>query len=110
MPLKETAEYAIRLQLFFTAIGAVVAPTGTVTVSTPKLAVCTIARVAPKNTWLLAGIASKFAPVIVTVLPMKPVLGENELMIGALHCAISLGQANVHTNRKTDRILFMVSS
>jgi hypothetical protein len=84
MPLKETDEYAMRLQPFLTAIGAVLAPTGTCTVRTPKLAVSTVAFVAPKNTWLLAGVGSKLAPVIVTVLPMKPVFGENVLMMGAL--------------------------
>ena len=43
MPLNETAEYAIKLQAFLTAIGAVVAPTGTVTVNLPKEAVSTVA-------------------------------------------------------------------
>ena len=66
-------------------MGPYVAPTGTITVNWPKLAVFTVACVAPKNTWLLAGIASKLAPVMVTVLPIKPVFGLNVFTTGALH-------------------------
>jgi hypothetical protein len=110
IPLNETGEYAVRLQPFLTEIGAVVAPTGTVTVSTPKLAVCTVACVAPKNTWLLAGVGSKLAPVIVTVLPMKPVFGEKVFMIGALplHWACTyVFRPNARHMNTSDKIFLM---
>ena len=42
----------------------------------------TVALVAPKNTILLAGIGSKLVPVIVTVVPMGPEVGVNEVMVG----------------------------
>ncbi|GAB3196929.1 hypothetical protein GCM10027293_10320 [Pontibacter aydingkolensis] len=50
IPLNDVEEYPIKLQPFFTKIGAVLAPTGTFTVKTPKLAVSTAAFVAPKKT------------------------------------------------------------
>ena len=58
------------------------APVGTVTVSTVAEAVVTVAWVAPKKTMLFAGVGSKLVPVMVTVVPIGPLVGVKEEMIG----------------------------
>ena len=63
-------------------MGWKVAPVGTVTVSWVSVAVVTVAWVAPKNTMLLAGVASKLVPVMVTEVPTGPLVGEKEVMVG----------------------------
>jgi hypothetical protein len=63
-----------------TVTGPVVAPAGTeVEILVAVLAVTT-AVVPLKLTILLAGVGSKFIPVMVTVVPMGPDVGENEVM------------------------------
>jgi hypothetical protein len=42
----------------------------------------TVAFTAPKYTILLAGVELKFAPVIVTVVPIEPEVGEKDEMVG----------------------------
>jgi hypothetical protein len=61
----------------------VVAPTGTVTVSEFAVAAVTVAKVPLKRTVLLAGIVLKLVPVIVTVAPTAPLVGEKLVMVGA---------------------------
>ena len=56
-------------------IGANVAPAGTVTVRLVPVAFVTVARVAPKNTILLAAVALKPVPAMVTVVPVMPFVG-----------------------------------
>ena len=46
------------------------------------MAADTVASVAPKNTILLTGVASKLVPVMVTVVLTGPLVGENEVMVG----------------------------
>ena len=52
------------------------------TVSCVAVAAVTEARVAPKYTMLFTGAALKFVPVIATVVPMGPLLGVKEMMVG----------------------------
>lgn len=59
------------------------APTGTVTVSCVGVAAVTVARVAPKKTMLLAGVALKFVPVSVRDVLTGPKLGVKEEMVGS---------------------------
>lgn len=70
------------LVAFKTVMGACTAPTGAVTVRLLTLADVTVAFVAPKKTILLAAVASKLAPAIITVAPMSPLIGENDVMTG----------------------------
>ena len=70
------------MDVFNTVIAAWLAPIGTVTVKLVVLAAVTVAFVAPKKTILLAGVALKFVPVIVTAVPMGPLLGLKEVMTG----------------------------
>ena len=46
------------------------------------VAAVTVAFTAPKNTILLAGVVLKFVPVIVTVEPIAPEVGANEVKVG----------------------------
>jgi hypothetical protein len=71
-----------------TVIVPVVAPAGTeVEILVAVLAVTT--AVVPLNlTMLLAGVGSKFVPVIVTVVPMGPFPGVNEVMVGGEESAL----------------------
>ena len=55
---------------------------GTITVSCVMEAEDTTARVAPKNTMLLAGVRLKLEPVIVTDVPMGPCCGVNDEIEG----------------------------
>jgi hypothetical protein len=59
-----------------------VAPTGTEVVILVKLHVVTVAGVPLNATVLLAGVASKFVPVIVTAVPIPPDTGVNDEMTG----------------------------
>ena len=63
-----------------------VAPIGTVTVRSVLVAAVTVAWVAPKKTMLLAGVASKLLPVMVTEVPTGPLVGEKEVMVGGAAC------------------------
>jgi hypothetical protein len=65
-----------------TEIGAYVAPAGTVTVSDVGKAELTVDLVAPKKTILLLAVVLKFVPVIITVVPMGPEFGENDVIVG----------------------------
>ena len=58
------------------------APIGTITASSVEVAVDTVAWVAPKNTMLFDCVGSKLVPVIVTVVPTGPLVGEKEVMVG----------------------------
>ena len=57
-------------------------PAGTVTVREVALAAVTVAMVAPKNTISFDGFVSKFVPDMVTVVPIGPEVGVNEVMVG----------------------------
>ena len=46
------------------------------------VAAVTVACVAPKKTMLLAGVALKFVPVMVTEVPTAPLVGVNKVMVG----------------------------
>ena len=63
-------------------IGLKLAPAGTVAVSEVPEAAVTVALVAPNQTALLAGVASKFVPVMVTEDPTDPEAGEIEATVG----------------------------
>ena len=58
------------------------APEGTVTVTLVAEAAVTVARVAPKNTMLLLGVALKLVPVRVTTSPGLALTGLNEVTTG----------------------------
>jgi len=74
--------------LFCTTIGVTeVAPAGTVMVSHFVLPAVGVALIAPKYTLLFAGVAWKFVPVMVTVVPITPDVGAKEEMLGA--CALA---------------------
>ena len=66
-------------------MGSKVACKGTVTTIEVVVALITTAFTAPKYTVLLAAIALKLAPLIVTVVPTAPADGENEVIIGLLY-------------------------
>jgi len=51
------------------------------------VAAVTVARVAPKKTMLLAGVALKFVPVMVTDVPTGPLAGVKFVMVGELAAA-----------------------
>lgn len=55
---------------------------GTVTISSVDVAEVIVAWVAPKNTMLLAEVASKLVPEMVTVVPTGPLVGEKEVIVG----------------------------
>ena len=55
---------------------------GTVTVKLVVEAAVTLAFVAPKKTMLLAGVALKLLPVMVTIVPIGPLVGEKPLIEG----------------------------
>lgn len=65
-----------------TAIGPVVAAAGTLTVMLVDVLAVTVAVVPLKLTRLLAGVALKSVPVIMTVEPMGPEIGVKEVMVG----------------------------
>ena len=65
-----------------TEIGVYVAPIGTVTVSDVELAELTAAFTAPKYTTLLLAVKLKFVPLMVTVAPIGPEVGVNEVIVG----------------------------
>jgi hypothetical protein len=74
--------------VFCTTIGVIeVAPAGTVTVSEVVVPAVGVALIAPKYTALLAGVALKFVPVMVTVVPIVPEVGVKEVILGA--CALA---------------------
>ena len=58
------------------------APEGTVTVTLVGVAAVTVARVAPKNTILLAGVVSKLVPDRVTASPGLVRKGVKDVMAG----------------------------
>jgi hypothetical protein len=74
-------DHAVRL-FVVTLIGLYVAPAGTFTVIELTEALVTTPLTAPKYTILLAGIGLKLLPVIVTVVPIVPLKGENEVICG----------------------------
>jgi hypothetical protein len=91
-----------------TEIGVYVAPAGTVTVSDVRDADLTVALVAPKNTILLLTVVLKFAPVIITVVPMGPEFGENDVIVGG--AATMIPCHRVARRRRLDiRKVFIVS-
>jgi hypothetical protein len=61
---------------------------GTVTVKVVAVAAVTVARVAPKNTMLLAAVLLKLVPVRVTVAATLALVGVKEVMVGT--CAQEL--------------------
>jgi hypothetical protein len=66
-----------------TETGPVVAPVGTATVSDVAVAVVTVARVPLNLTVLFAGVALKFDPVMLTVVPGQPEVGIMLVTVGA---------------------------
>jgi hypothetical protein len=74
-----------------TVILPVVAPKGTVVVMLVAELAVTVA-VAPLNcTTLLAGVALKLVPVMVTVVPTEPVLGVKEVIVGVTMIVSEMG-------------------
>jgi hypothetical protein len=71
-----------------TAIGPVVAPTGTVAVIFCALSIVNVADVPSKVTLVTSG-PLKLLPWIVTEVPTGPLVGENELIVGAAAKAAS---------------------
>jgi len=67
----------------FTVIVPVVAPVGTATVKCVVVAAETVAAVPLNMTVLLAGVALKFVPVIVTDVPTSPLVGLKLVIVGA---------------------------
>jgi hypothetical protein len=82
-----------------TVIGAYVAPVGTITLSEVVEAVVTTAFTAPKYTTLFAAVVLKFVPVIVTVVPMGPEVGEKEVIDGTCANAMLVERRNKKTCR-----------
>ena len=70
-----------------TETGPVVAPVGTIAVILVAELVVTIAEVPLNMTRLLAGVVSKFVPMMVTVVPMGPLTGAKDVIVGA--CAMA---------------------
>jgi hypothetical protein len=69
--------------LTVTRIGPVVAPDGTVVLISVLVELVTVADVPLNVTALLAAVASKFVPTMVTVVPTVPPDGEKLVMLGA---------------------------
>ena len=65
-----------------TVIAPLVAPTGTVVVILVVVLAVTVAAIPLKLTTLLTGVAEKFAPVMVTVVPIIPLVGAMPVMAG----------------------------
>ena len=82
---KGLPEYAVS-PLAVTVMGLQFAPAGAVTVRLVAVAAVTLARTAPKKTILFDAVELKLVPVIVTVVPMGPELGLNDVIVG---CAIT---------------------
>jgi hypothetical protein len=68
--------------VFNSVKGEKVAPGGTVTTKLVLVAELTVARVAPKNTILLAGVGLNNDPVMVTILPTAALVGVKEVIVG----------------------------
>jgi hypothetical protein len=79
---------------------------GTVTVKLVAVAAVTVARVAPKNTMLLAAVLLKPVPVRVTVAPTTPLVGVKEVMVGA--CAQDLVLKPSPTERKIKSMICFI--
>jgi hypothetical protein len=73
-------------------------PDGTATVSDVALAEVTVALTAPKSTILSAGVAPNELPLMVTVVPTGPDVGEKEFIMG---CACSKKGKNTEVRKKT---------
>jgi hypothetical protein len=73
----------------FTVIVPVVAPAGTATVKCVVVAAETVAAVPLNMTVLLAGVALKFVPVIVTDAPTTPLVGLKLVIVGAAEAAFA---------------------
>ena len=76
--------------IFKRVIGCSVAPTGTVTINCIVVALLTVAFVAPNQTILFATVVLKFVPIIVTVVPMAPLVGVKLVIVGTWERVISL--------------------
>jgi len=77
-----------------TEIGLYVAPVGTITLSEVEVALFTTAFTAPKYTTLFAAVPLKFVPVMVTVVPMDPEVGEKEVIEGICAKAMLVERRN----------------
>ena len=60
------------------------------------VAAVTVARVAPKYTMLFAGVVLKLVPVMVTVVPMGPLVGEKEVRVGTNTVKLAPLEAVLH--------------
>ena len=67
-----------------TVITPVVAPAGTVVVMDVAVLDVDVASVPLNRTVLLPGVALKFVPVMVTVVPIGPVVGVKKVMVGSV--------------------------
>lgn len=67
------------------------------TVKLVVVAVVTVACVAPKKTMLLAGVELKFVPVIVTDVPIGPLVGVKLVMVGTC-AALKVTIAKLNTS------------
>lgn len=88
-----------------TVIGPVVTPVGTEVVMLVAVLAVTGAAVPLNITMLLAGVGSKFVPVIITVEPMGPEMGVKELIVG--DCARALLQQHMK-RQKNSKIVFIM--
>lgn len=92
-----------------TVIGAYVVPVGTATVREVIDAAVTADVTAPKYTMLLAAIALKFVPVIMTDVPTGPEIGLKELIVGTWaraverHARMATATADARTRPRLPR-------
>jgi hypothetical protein len=88
---------------FVTVIGPVVAPDGTVAVIRVDDTTLNVADVPPNRT---AVVPVKSVPSIVTLVPTAPLVGENDVIVGAAaHDAGAATSATTATTATTDRAL-----
>lgn len=79
----KSVEPVILLQAIVTVIGTKpTGPVGTVAVIVVGVLAVTTALYPPKSTMLSLGVALKFVPDIVTMVPGVPVMGEKEVIVG----------------------------
>ena len=65
-----------------TVRGPYTAPDGTVTVRLVAEEAVTVPLVVPKKTMLLAGVGSRSVPVMITEVPVAPLVGVNDAIVG----------------------------
>ena len=101
---KERVEYAVPPDTS-TLIGPYDADCGTVTVRDVDVAFVTVAVSGPKRTMSFAAVELKPVPEIVTLLPIAPASGVNELMV----CADRIGTQPVKRNNIFNKYFISLS-